>query len=171
MFVAVDRDGSVFRYATPPALESSGCFFSNTEEGEYIGKVHTSYAGQFWPEMACPFVLEPLAAPEPATRDCVAGGDLKTGAGKVALSHLPWGGLIEVGKVVDYGAAKYARGNWRQPPSPEYAHKYISAALRHIAEAASTADPGSAVDAESGLSHLAHAACSLLFIIDCHKKQ
>lgn len=78
--------------------------------------------------------------------------------GKVKMHLLPWAALIQVAKVLMFGEKKYGRDNWREVE--HWNDRYISAALRHIAawESGETADP------DSGLPHVAHAACSLLFV-------
>lgn len=159
IFVAVDCDGSVFLHRAQPTCGTDGIWINRTDDFQYLGRASSSeYIGKCWEYDSHP---SDLIAP-----DNVTPPDAKADTGKVALSYLPWNGLIEVGKVVDYGATKYARDNWRQPYSKEYSHRYMSAALRHIAAAAASEDHGSALDSESGLMHLAHAACSLLFILD-----
>jgi len=61
--------------------------------------------------------------------------------------------------VLEHGARKYAPDNWRHVP--EARARYLDAALRHmLAHAAGTPD-----DEDSGLPHLAHAICSLLFVL------
>ena len=65
--------------------------------------------------------------------------------------------LGEVARVMAYGAVKYDRKNWAKCDDPE---RYVSATLRHIAAYQS----GEKIDPESGMSHLAHAVCSLLFL-------
>lgn len=63
-------------------------------------------------------------------------------------------------EVLSYGAQKYAPNNWKHVPD---AHdRYIAAAMRHINSHRS----GEEIDPESGLPHLAHAMCSLAFILE-----
>jgi hypothetical protein len=65
--------------------------------------------------------------------------------------------MSQVLDVLEYGANKYAPDNWRKVDD---AHsRYVNAAMRHLV----TYMQGEAKDEESGMSHLAHAACSLLF--------
>ena len=80
--------------------------------------------------------------------------------GKPEWVYLPWAALEQVVRVQDYGAKKYTRENWRQVNDLE--HRYLSAALRHIAAHAQ----GQPLDPESGLPHLAHAITSLLFVLE-----
>lgn len=67
--------------------------------------------------------------------------------------------LEEISKVMGFGAKKYGDNNWRG------GFKYtrlISAALRHIYAYLK----GESKDPETGLSHAAHAACCLMFLLE-----
>ncbi len=86
----------------------------------------------------------------------------KDDASKPDWSLLPLKATEEVVKVLTFGAKKYARDNWQVVPDGE--NRYLSAALRHLA----SHQAGERADAESGESHLAHAACCVLFLI--HKQ-
>ncbi len=83
---------------------------------------------------------------------------LKLDTGKVPLELLPFESLIEVGKVLAFGAQKYGRYNWRQ--GMEWT-RLVGAILRHL----SAWMLGEDKDPESGLSHLAHAGCGILFLL------
>lgn len=72
-----------------------------------------------------------------------------------------------VGQIVDvltFGARKYAPDNWRTVP--EWRRRYFAAALRHLVAWWG----GERADAESGLPHLAHAGCCLLFLASLDKE-
>jgi hypothetical protein len=84
----------------------------------------------------------------------------KDDAGKVDLSLLPFAALEDVARVLEHGARKYSPDAWRRVPNGHA--RYVNAALRHLHAHAR----GEVVDAESGLPHLAHAACSLLFAME-----
>lgn len=86
----------------------------------------------------------------------------KDDAAKPDWSLLPLKATEEVVKVLTFGAKKYARDNWQLVPDGE--HRYLAAALRHLA----AHQAGERSDSESGESHLAHAACCVLFLI--HKQ-
>jgi hypothetical protein len=77
---------------------------------------------------------------------------------KVPLDLLPFEALVEVGKVLNFGAKKYARHNWRKG---FHWSRLLGAALRHLFSWARGEDR----DPETGLSHLAHAACTVLFLL------
>jgi hypothetical protein len=78
---------------------------------------------------------------------------------KARLDLLPWTELLEVVRVLEFGAKKYAPEAWRRVPDAR--RRYLSAALRHLA----AISMGETVDPESGLLHAAHAACCALFLI------
>jgi hypothetical protein len=60
---------------------------------------------------------KPRVAAEPVVieaRVVDAGGGMKSDAGKVDLTMLPWDALESVSRVLEFGARKYARDNWRK---------------------------------------------------------
>lgn len=70
--------------------------------------------------------------------------------------------IKEVEKIVDiltFGAKKYAPNNWQNVEDAE--NRYYAAAMRHLVEYRK----GNKLDEDSGKSHLAHAACNLLFLM------
>jgi hypothetical protein len=78
---------------------------------------------------------------------------------KPRFDLIPPNALNEVAKVLTYGARKYDDENWHRTTSQR---RYFAAAMRHMWAwlAGSDGDP------ETGISHLAHAACCLLFMIE-----
>jgi hypothetical protein len=76
---------------------------------------------------------------------------------KPQYSLLPLKDLEGVVRVLENGAKKYARGDWRFVPNGEI--RYLDACLRHVADH----QAGFPVDAESGLLALDHAIVSLMF--------
>ena len=70
--------------------------------------------------------------------------------------------LKEVAEVMEFGAKKYSRGNWTKVDDKE---RYIAAPLRHLL----AYQQGEKIDPESGKNHLAHAICSLLFLLELEK--
>ncbi len=69
------------------------------------------------------------------------------------------GWLKEVADVLTIGAEKYDRFNWSKAKKNQL-HLYRSAMTRHFEAYRS----GEMVDPETGLSHLAHASCNLMFL-------
>lgn len=70
--------------------------------------------------------------------------------------------LAEVAAVLDFGRKKYPMSgdaNWRKVE--DGCNRFLSAAVRHILARCD----GEACDAETGRSHLAHAACCVLFAL------
>jgi hypothetical protein len=68
--------------------------------------------------------------------------------------------LLEVGKVLTYGAKKYSPDNWRKLDNLQ--ERYTSAAMRHLLAHMS----GESNDEETDMSHLAHTICCLLFKLE-----
>lgn len=77
---------------------------------------------------------------------------------KTRLDLLPFEALEEIGKVMHSGAVKYGDYNWKQGMKWS---RLLAALLRHIFAWAIGEDN----DKETGRSHLAHAACNLLFLL------
>lgn len=83
----------------------------------------------------------------------------KDDAGKPRWDLLPVGPAREVVRALTHGAARYGDDNWRRVEEPR--RRYYAAALRHM----TTWFDGELLDPDTGLSHLAHAACCLLFLL------
>lgn len=78
--------------------------------------------------------------------------------GKNPLELLPTDALEEIGKILQHGAMKYDPRNWEKGMSWG---RIYGAALRHLF----AWWRGEALDKDSGLSHISHAACCLLFLL------
>ena len=74
---------------------------------------------------------------------------------QVELLDAEW--LEGVGRILTFGAQKYAADNWRNGLSYR---RLIGACLRHTFAFAR----GETVDSETGESHLLHASCCLMFL-------
>lgn len=84
---------------------------------------------------------------------------VKLDAGKNPLHLLPTVAVEKVGEVLAFGANKYAEHGWRKVDKRS---RYYAAILRH----AFAWWRGETTDPESGLPHLAHLACSALFLLE-----
>lgn len=82
----------------------------------------------------------------------------KDDSAKVPMDLLPYPALSEIAKVLDFGARKYSKWNWR---GGIVWSRVVGAALRHIFAWMN----GENKDPETGLSHLAHAGCCILFLL------
>jgi hypothetical protein len=82
----------------------------------------------------------------------------KSDAGKPRWTLVPWDAMSEVVAVLEHGAQKYGVDNWVNVDEPR---RYVDAAFRHLI----AYDLDEDIDSESGRPHLAHAVCSLLFLI------
>ncbi|MET3559775.1 hypothetical protein ABID39_000452 [Bartonella japonica] len=88
----------------------------------------------------------------------------KNDDGKPRVELIPPSQLMEIGRVLEFGAKKYGANNWR---NGMHWSRLQGAALRHLL----AWSEGENTDSESGLSHLAHAACCILFLMECEAKQ
>lgn len=79
---------------------------------------------------------------------------------KTDWSLLPMEALEEVVKVLEFGARKYDRNNWRRGEGFKYSRVFNSL-LRH----AYAWWRGEDRDPESGYSHLAHMGCNIVFLL------
>lgn len=78
---------------------------------------------------------------------------------KVRMELLSVPALQAIAEVMTFGARKYAAHNWRK--GFEWSRLY-GAALRHLTAHMS----GENKDPESGLSHLAHLGCCVMFLLE-----
>ena len=83
---------------------------------------------------------------------------------KADYSLMPSHAEEQIVDVLTYGAKKYDRENWRKVPDAK--NRYYAAARRHIEQWRR----GETQDEETGKSHLAHAACCLLFLMELDKE-
>jgi hypothetical protein len=90
------------------------------------------------------------------------GTALKFDGGKLPLHLLSTEAMNQTAAVLAFGAQKYAAHNWRKG---FVWSRPLSAAMRHI----TAFNAGEDKDPESGLSHLAHAACCIMFLLEFEK--
>jgi hypothetical protein len=80
---------------------------------------------------------------------------IKYDQGKPRMDLLPMDGLLEIAKVLTFGAGKYGDRNWEKGIDPQ---RLRAAQMRHDA----AVEMGEEVDPESGLMHVTHKACDAL---------
>lgn len=101
----------------------------------------------------------PVRLRAPVHPDEANGLGRKDDHDKPMMSLLPARPLIDVARVMTFGAQKYGADNWMLVPDAK--RRYIDAALRHIFAYL----VGELTDEESELPTLAHAVCDLLFVM------
>jgi hypothetical protein len=89
-------------------------------------------------------------------------GGTKFDDNKVRMELLPVSALIGIAEVFTFGAKKYDSWNWAK--GIKYSRLY-GALLRHM----TAWYKGEEIDPESGKSHLYHAGCCLMMLIDTQK--
>lgn len=83
----------------------------------------------------------------------------KADSGKTRLDLVSPTFIEAVGKIRTFGVSKYGDSDSWAKVEPQ---RYMAALLRHI----NAYRMGEEIDKESGMSHLWHAACNLMFLID-----
>lgn len=78
---------------------------------------------------------------------------------KLRWDLLLWKQVNKVVEVLTFGAKKYGENNWKEVENG--GNRYFAAAVRHLV----AWRQGETVDKESGVHHLAHAICCLLFLM------
>lgn len=99
----------------------------------------------------------------PQVGEQIKSKDMKHDQGKPRMDLLIDGcprALEAVAGILTFGAEKYADHSWQGVDRGE--ERYKAALLRHL----TAVSKGEATDSESGMSHLAHAACNALFILE-----
>jgi len=92
------------------------------------------------------------------------GEGVKYDAGKPSIARLPSRAVFEIARVFKHGADKYDDTNRLDDNNWRYGMRWSrlhDAALRHIF----AHKQGEDLDQDSGLNHLAHAACSLMMLL------
>ena len=85
--------------------------------------------------------------------------DLKFDKEKIRVDLFPLEFVEEVSKVLTFGASKYEADSWKTLQNAE--KRYYGALLRHLI----AIEKGEEFDPESGLPHLSHAACNMVFLM------
>lgn len=78
---------------------------------------------------------------------------------KLEYGLYPHIALQETVRVLTFGAKKYARDNWKYVDDAD--RRYFDAAMRHLW----AWKGGEQNDPETGMNHLAHAACCISFLL------
>lgn len=99
----------------------------------------------------------------PTDADRAAKGTaIKFDTDKLPLNLLSTEAMNQTAAVLKFGAQKYAEHNWR---NGFVWSRPLAAAMRHL----TAFNDGEDKDPESGLSHLAHAACCIMFLLEFEK--
>ena len=90
--------------------------------------------------------------------DWTAEAGRKLDNGKPPMDLLDRYALEQIAEVLAFGANKYSAHNWRG--GIRYS-RLIAAALRHL----HAFNSGEDTDPETGISHVAHAGCCIMFLL------
>lgn len=89
----------------------------------------------------------------------VRGDNKKHDKGKPMWDLLPWRQVAKIVDVMTFGANKYGSNTWQGIDDGK--NRYFAALMRHL----TAWKDGEKIDPESGIHHLAHAGCCLLFMM------
>ena len=99
-------------------------------------------------------------------KQSVQGGDIhKFDGDKLRWDLVPVESFESVCKVMTYGANKYSPNGWKTVPNG--VDRYFAALMRHIV----AWRKGEERDEETGLKHLEHAACNVIFLLELTKEK
>lgn len=87
----------------------------------------------------------------------------KFDSNKTRYSLLYWPFIRGLAKVLEYGAKLYGENSWKGLPDAN--RRYLDAAIRHLM------DSEKDLDYESGLDHLLHAGCNIMFLYYMRNKE
>jgi len=93
-------------------------------------------------------------------REGLIKGPMKFDDGKRDWSLLPYDSIEEIAKVLEFGKLKYAAWNWTEGGGFKYT-RVFNASMRHLLAFMRGEDK----DPDSGLSHIAHLGCNVLFLL------
>lgn len=103
-----------------------------------------------------------MSSTESNTESKKSGSAMKFDSDKLPVNLLSTEALNQTAAVLKFGADKYHAHNWRDGFAWS---RPLAAAMRHIM----AFNDGEDKDPESGLSHLAHAACCIMFLLEFEK--
>ena len=113
----------------------------------WVGPIDNKVTGYPWSEL------------QPPGKDPITVA-VRHDEGKTNWSLMPFEALEEINKVLEFGANKYSANNWQEGTGFKYS-RVLNSLLRHTFAFMRGEDK----DPESGLSHMAHAGCNVLFIL------
>ena len=167
-----NTDGHLCARCDPGLLTNKPMFTIKSKN--YRAMQSPSDLRQFWKDFDHPYpppgddtvISSPLVGtmtftvPDPKT----ATTAVKFDSGKSDWSLMPFEAVEEINKVLEFGAKKYAAHNWTQGDGFRYT-RVLNSLFRHLF----AWSRGEDLDPESGLSHLAHAGCNIIFLIYYNK--
>lgn len=127
---------------------------------KYYGTILDMCQEENWESLLVDAKLEALSIKLRESQDPNFTGGRKFDGGKLQYGLLPPLALRETVRVLTFGAEKYEPDNWKRVPDP--IRRYFDAAQRHLW----AYKEGEVNDPESGVSHLAHALCCIMFMLD-----
>lgn len=129
---------------------------TNCDRNLSVEQINQMALAQVWPNATSDF--DPRAFTKEPVKAYQASA-IKFDSNKLDWSLVPFEALEEMVQVLEFGAKKYDRWNWAQSGGFKWT-RILSSTMRHLFAFARGEDS----DPESGLSHISHAQCNLLFL-------
>ena len=117
------------------------------DKEEYRRRIDTTIPKPPWMDVPVPTVV-------------VVEKGRKFDGGKLQYGLIPPLALKETVKVLTLGAVKYDKNNWQKVPNAQ--SRYYDALQRHLWDWFA----GEQLDPETGINHLAHAMCNIMFLLE-----
>ena len=137
----------------------------NTKDLNNLTLEHKTVFGTHFTNTTNPVDFPDNASIPPETMAAIKkqmGTAIKFDQDKLPLHLLSTEAMNQTAAVLKFGAQKYAEHNWRNGFAWS---RPLSAAMRHI----TAFNDGEDTDPESGLSHIGHAMCCLMFLLEFQK--
>jgi hypothetical protein len=135
------------------------CYSCNESNNKWVSKINLQRSIEMKDVIGFIPSGNTIAPPQYDPKTVAFNQGVKYDSGKAQWSLMQWKALSQVVDVLTYGAKKYSPDNWKKVPNAR--QRYIDAGFRHFAAYAG----GEKNDSETGLSHLAHAMCCMLFLL------
>jgi len=159
-------EGAVFSNMTDSTINLSNTGASDTitiSKSDFDwSKIAQSYITPLDPKLLSPIEPLDLSKLTPVEPPKKPGSAMKFDGDKLPVNLLSSEALLQTAAVLKFGADKYHAHNWRDG---FVWSRPLAAAMRHIM----AYNDGEDKDPESGLSHLAHAACCIMFLLEFEK--
>lgn len=104
--------------------------------------------------------IKPMNTHRPTVVEDPSKPDMKFDAGKLRFDLITPDVEEQLAAVLTHGAKKYAANSWQENVEDPI-NRYYAALRRHL----NAWRKGEKVDPESGLNHLAHVACNVMFLL------
>jgi len=141
--------------------EPYGSFATSMTEAEYNKEIYGVPADPRIIHWSGEEAAVPSRGPEHLEKIDGKVAATKHDGGKTDWSLLPWDAVEEIIKVLQFGAGKYSPWNWAENGGFKF-NRLFNSSMRHFVAWFWRREDN---DPETGLSHMAHLGCNVLFLL------